>query len=273
MPDYGVAHGVQLYGWDSVTGAWVKLLCNAAGKLIIETSEILEDTTKDGETAKAAQSNWSFDHNANANAHHVAFVAADHTAIGNAAPHHAEAHTLASHTTKAHSELTGVTENQHHARQHSVVSASDHTGRLTKAFMEWTANKLLLGTGAGADPTEIDVPTGAKIKQKSETRALNAATGNVAYTGYGFQPKMIIIFAVMYGTSIGMAIATRQQAIYNATTTAVYATPDYLVFAYGSAGGLQYATLVSFDADGFTLAWTLYGSQAGTIQLEVLAFG
>jgi hypothetical protein len=32
-------------------------------------------------------------------------------------------------------------------------------GRLTKAGMEWTANKLLKGAGVGADPTEIDAPS------------------------------------------------------------------------------------------------------------------
>lgn len=45
--------------------------------------------------------------------------------------HDPNAHTLASHSTKAHSELTGVTENQHHARQHAIDSASDHTGEIT----------------------------------------------------------------------------------------------------------------------------------------------
>ena len=79
---------VTLYGWDADAKDWVKVLVNAAGKLIIDPSEIFEATPTDGETAKAAQSNWSYDHNANVNAHHIAFVAADHTAIGNAAPHH-----------------------------------------------------------------------------------------------------------------------------------------------------------------------------------------
>lgn len=46
---------------------------------------------------------------------HAAFTAADHTAVGDGAPHHAEAHDLASHTTKAHAELTNVTPAQHHA--------------------------------------------------------------------------------------------------------------------------------------------------------------
>ena len=40
------------------------------------------------------------------------------------------------------------------------AGANPAYGRLTKAGMEWTANKLLKGAGAGANPTEIDVPSG-----------------------------------------------------------------------------------------------------------------
>ncbi len=45
---------------------------------------------------------------------------------------HAEAHTLASHSTKAHAELTDVLANQHHAQSHTLAS---HT---TKAHTELT---------------------------------------------------------------------------------------------------------------------------------------
>jgi hypothetical protein len=57
-----------------------------------------------------------------------------------------------------HAHPSGLDANLHHNRQHSVVSTSDHTGRITKAWMEWTADKLLKGAGTGANPTEIDVP-------------------------------------------------------------------------------------------------------------------
>jgi len=45
--------------------------------------------------------------------------------------HHAQAHTLASHSSKAHSELTGISANQHHAQSHSHgshsgIGANDH---------------------------------------------------------------------------------------------------------------------------------------------------
>jgi len=44
----------------------------------------------------------------------------------------------------------------HHAK---TTDAGDITsGRFGKSRLEWTAEKLLRGAGAGADPTEIDVP-------------------------------------------------------------------------------------------------------------------
>ncbi|MBA7575475.1 hypothetical protein ES708_17305 [subsurface metagenome] len=59
--------------------------------------------------------------------------ATEHTAVGNNAPHHAQAHTLASHTTKAHSELSDAPENAHHTKftttEHSAIgdAAPHHT--------------------------------------------------------------------------------------------------------------------------------------------------
>jgi len=41
-----------------------------------------------------------------------------------------------------------------------VANKPTEEDRLGKGFYEWTAAKLLLGAGAGADPTEIDVPAG-----------------------------------------------------------------------------------------------------------------
>jgi hypothetical protein len=82
--------------------------------------------------------------------------------------HHAQAHTLASHSTKAHAELTGVGADDHHARSHDHSLAADGSpiaeggvpNHMSKNKLAWTADKLLKGAGAGADPTEIDVPEG-----------------------------------------------------------------------------------------------------------------
>lgn len=63
--------GVQLWGWDSANSVWVKVLVNSAGKLIIDPSEIFENPPTNGETAKAPQSDWAYDHWKDPNAHHA----------------------------------------------------------------------------------------------------------------------------------------------------------------------------------------------------------
>ncbi len=48
-------------GWDAAAENWVKLVCNSAGKLIIDPTEILEDNPTDQEVGKAPTSNWAYD--------------------------------------------------------------------------------------------------------------------------------------------------------------------------------------------------------------------
>ena len=68
---------VLLHGWDSINEVWVKLLCNAEGKLIIDPSEIFEDVPTDNEHGKAPTSDWAYDHKADASAHHVRYSDAE----------------------------------------------------------------------------------------------------------------------------------------------------------------------------------------------------
>ena len=73
-----------LMGWDADSKVWRKVVVNADGKLIIDPSEIFEDPPTDGEVGKAATSNWSHDHAADASAHHVKYTDAEaRSAIGN----------------------------------------------------------------------------------------------------------------------------------------------------------------------------------------------
>lgn len=94
----------------------------------------------------------------------------------------------------------------HHARSHDHSLAADGTpiavagvpnldaakitsGRFGKTRLEWTANKLLKGAGAGADPTEIDVPAGRQIATGSYA-GNGAAARQIAV---GFQCSLVII--------------------------------------------------------------------------------
>jgi len=76
----------------------------------------------------------------------------------------------------------------HHAK---TTSFADITDRAGPSKFEWTADKLLKGAGAGADPTEIDVPTPKSI-----------ATGS--YTGNGTTARQITV-----GFKCSLVIITR----------------------------------------------------------------
>ena len=66
--------GAFLYGWDETGEEWVRVECNADGKLRIDPTLLLEDSPTDGELEKAPTSNWAFDHDADASAHHAKYT-------------------------------------------------------------------------------------------------------------------------------------------------------------------------------------------------------
>jgi len=69
--------GGYLYGWDSTNEKWVKLICDANGKLKMDPALMLENPPTEDEDKKAATSEWSFDHEANVAAHHAKYTDAD----------------------------------------------------------------------------------------------------------------------------------------------------------------------------------------------------
>lgn len=66
--------GVYLQGWDSVAKKWVKIICDAAGKLMIDPTLILENPPTEDESKKAPSSEWAYDHWKAAGAHHVKYT-------------------------------------------------------------------------------------------------------------------------------------------------------------------------------------------------------
>lgn len=66
--------GTYLYGWHNGTSKWVKLICDTNGRLKIDPALILENPPTEDESKKAATSEWSFDHKADASAHHAKYT-------------------------------------------------------------------------------------------------------------------------------------------------------------------------------------------------------
>jgi len=110
------------------------------------------------------------------------------------------------------------------------------------------------------------------------TRAMNAASGNVAYTGVGFQPRALIVFGTVmdsFGASWGMGdvtLAEMNLRQYNNTPT-LDASNRFISFEQSLGVTGQEAFLDTLDADGFTLTWAKIGTPTGTGYAKVLCLG
>jgi len=104
------------------------------------------------------------------------------------------------------------------------------------------------------------------VKIGTLTRAMDAASGDVAYTGVGFQPSNIIFFGEVGtdGLSFGFDNATNHYAtfLYTAATTIFNKSTAYSVYVVEADAKYQAAIVKTFDVDGFTLTWTRTGATA-----------
>jgi hypothetical protein len=122
-------------------------------------------------------------------------------------------------------------------------------------------------------------------KMTTITRLANAATATVAYTGFDFKPKAVIVTGGSVYPSAGTGMYIGFASAPSATRRSSWATNDVqgadswdgggggpIRFNYGG-GSNQIGSLASFDSDGMTIDWTLAGTPpASTIQVHVIAF-
>lgn len=129
----------------------------------------------------------------------------------------------------------------------------------------------------GQDGLAADVLALTLKKLKSETRDYTAASGDVAYTGYGFQPTALIIIAsggAVGGTSIGLGDVNLAEMCFLITGTDLdgLETSEIVHISETEGSKEQTAVLKTLDADGFTLTWTKLGiTSAATLTMAVLA--
>jgi len=115
------------------------------------------------------------------------------------------------------------------------------------------------------------------------TRDMSLAAGSSSYTGLGFRPSAIITASAELNinafSSVGLCGHDTDQTteksinisrIYNDT----YDASGSFAFHYESAGPLTrfFGAISSYDADGFTVAWTKNGSPTGTLYVAFLVF-
>jgi len=229
----------------------------AGANTLLNTGDV-DDTPVNGADTVPVSSNWAYDH----------VAAADpHTGYRLESADHSHASTGAQGGQLDHgSALTGLTDD-------------DHT-QYIKHALATAANDFLVASGSGAyvKKTLAEAKTILGISSfkahcvKTETRAVNGSSGDVAYTGYGFTPTALIIFYTESAYS-GNGISFTSPSKVSVGWFDNYADSwgAYVVYCQYSSN-YQSSVLKTYDADGFTLTWTKTGSPAtGTITFTVIA--
>ncbi|GAH96219.1 unnamed protein product [marine sediment metagenome] len=122
----------------------------------------------------------------------------------------------------------------------------------------------------------INNPLGQPLQtfSKAETRDMTLASGDVAYTGYGFKPTALIINTGSWhtsGASWGTAASDKAATCtwQDHAGNVVFSTN--IVDVTVEAGKTQRSIVKSYDPDGFTLTWTKVGLPTQTLYLQCLA--
>jgi len=117
-----------------------------------------------------------------------------------------------------------------------------------------------------------------KIKVDSFSRDISLASGNQAISGIGFRPSYITLIASAGGTdksSIGFSDGLRNRVHVqgvNGTTGEFEVSTSLAIRLYDGGSGNRYEGNITFDSDGFTIAWTKTGTTTGTAVIAFTAF-
>jgi hypothetical protein len=165
------------------------------------------------------------------------------------------------------------------------------TGLVTNASLGNMADTTIkgravgAGTGAPTDLTATQVAAvvgsvGGALKSKviSATKDMTQASGNVAYTGFGFQPSTCLASAVVgsnilsYISIIGFADSALTSASTFSFNSNFTVATNFISLADSIVTNVQTATVASYDADGLTLAWVKTGSPTGSATIKFLCY-
>ena len=134
--------------------------------------------------------------------------------------------------------------------------------------------KMFMNAGATAPEWANGMETG------TITRAMDAATAAVSYTGIGFKPSLLFLMAASpLSTSWSIGFSLTGSTSFNMRGWGATFAPEsgvtlLLLLAEDAAQTkYQVAAMTSFDTDGFTLSWTRTGATAaGTATIGYIAF-
>jgi len=158
----------------------------------------------------------------------------------------------------------------------ATVSATIEKNRLNSA----AATTARLSNASTTTVTRDNFPEAPTVKTGTITRALDAASGDVAYTGIGFRPTSIEFFASVATDTLGFSdgFCDASSGVENQCTTrdsatgAISSSTNCIKIIKPTTADIQSAVLKQFDADGFTLTWTKAGTpSANTITVGYIA--
>jgi len=133
------------------------------------------------------------------------------------------------------------------------------------------------GNGANLTGVGDTKYSDTRFKSITFTRNVAAAGADVAYTGIGFRPQGCLFFAmndtIGNVTSFGGMDSAPNSGFVGMEPGGVMQQGSAAIAIYGASGGQnQMAWFKSYDADGFTLTWTKYGSPIGTAYIKAFCF-
>ena len=161
-----------------------------------------------------------------------------------------------------------------------------------------TANGVLLGAGTGAMTTAAPstsgnvltsngtvwasaTPSGGASETVTVTHNLTTASGSLAVTGFGFQPRTIIVHAMVggaagagahsYGSTTDGGIIMDHHGL-GSTTVDAWDNNVHIWNTRISSGNQVSATIASWDADGITFTVTKAGSPTGYAIILITGF-
>ena len=170
----------------------------------------------------------------------------------------------------AHSKIVGVSASQHHSNANDHAQAHIATSHSDQGATGAELEALTNGSETSLHSHAAESLLASKIITAARS---NLPSGDVAYTGVGFQPVSIVALGIVSSYSIGVGFADinlteNSLLLYKNSGSFMISNEIVLLVlhAYNLASNYQKASLKSLDADGFTLTWTKSGSgTSGTI--------
>ena len=149
------------------------------------------------------------------------------------------------------------------------------TGALPVASTLTASTGIAITNSAGSIAIAVSNPLSSKIVRT--TRDLTTASGNQAVTGVGFRPTSIVFFAERTGqpeASHGFtdSASTGSCIFMDGLAGAWNQSSSVPIVMTDPVAGSNTAALNSYDADGYTLAWTKVGVPVGTSTIFSLCY-